>query len=227
MSPLGCQEFWDHQRLPLAFWLRGQPTVLMSLACLPLVILIECWLVICDEDEWKWMRRTCECCANIRIIPNMEMLFVFGPLIDKHVSIGHHIVSFVAINIHPIWLVSVLPVQFCKPTLCHQQWDAWFLDTKLQEHALNWVTHNNLTQILCLDKTCFCLFRQSFLDFLCNTFVFKSCGLFIAIGMEGKLPLLNKLDNPLLNIVCSVWTSTLCLCNNHQGLPPGVWKVYV
>ncbi len=55
-----------------------------------------------DEDEWKWMRRMHECCANIHVILNMEMLFVFGPSIDEHISIGYHIISFVAINIHPI-----------------------------------------------------------------------------------------------------------------------------
>ncbi len=57
---------------------------------------------MCDEDEWKWMGRMREHCANIRVIPNMETSFIFGPSIDEHVSIGHDVISFVAINIHPI-----------------------------------------------------------------------------------------------------------------------------
>jgi hypothetical protein len=105
---------------------------------LPLVILIKCRLVMCDEDEWKWMRRRmCKHCASIRVVPNMEMLFVFGPLIDKHSLIGHYVVPFVAFNIHFIQLVFVFPVQFYKPTLCCRQGDGWFLNTELQEHPLN------------------------------------------------------------------------------------------
>jgi hypothetical protein len=77
---------------------------------------------MCNKDEWKWIARgTHEHCINIPIVPNMETPVIFCPLIDERVSIGHYVISLMAINIHSVHLFTIFPVQFCKPTLCCRQ----------------------------------------------------------------------------------------------------------
>ena len=184
---------------------------------------------MCDKDEWEWVTRRMwrMHCINIPIVPNIETLFKLCPSIDERISIGHHVVLFMAINIYPIHLFTIFPVQPCKPTLCCRQWDPWFVDTKPCEDALNCVAHNYVANILCLEKPWFSFFSESFLDFPCNIFILKNCWPLVAIGMEGEVPLIHKLDNPSPNVVCPVWASTLCLCNNDWGLPPGMWDICI
>ncbi len=84
---------------------------------LPFIILKERGFVMGDKDKGtriSWMMRI----GNAIAVPNLEMGFVICPLINKGLSIGHNIVSFMTVNIHPIFHLVVAPLQFSKPSFC-------------------------------------------------------------------------------------------------------------
>ena len=78
------------------------------------VILEEYRLVVGDEDEWKRMGMWKQISV---VVPNLELRFVIHPSINKGISIGHNINSFMAIKIHPVLPLSISPLQFGKPPM--------------------------------------------------------------------------------------------------------------
>ena len=50
-------------------------------------------------------------------VPKLEMSFVICPSVHECVSIGHDIVSLVAVNIHPVFHFAVALIHLCKPPL--------------------------------------------------------------------------------------------------------------
>ena len=75
-----------------------------------LVILKEYRLIVCDEDEGTqigWIIG--QITGQISIgVPKLESHFVFRPSINEGLSIGHNIVSFMPVNIHPVLLFAVV-----------------------------------------------------------------------------------------------------------------------
>jgi len=80
-----------------------------------LIILIKSQFIICDGDESKarvWDRKAVWPWEFIAfIIPFMEVMFVLFPVADESMMIFHNIVSFMAINIHPILYLPILPAK--------------------------------------------------------------------------------------------------------------------
>jgi len=80
-----------------------------------LVVLIESQLVVCDGDESKarvWDRKAVWPRELVAIIvPFMEATFIFFPAADESMTILHNIVPFMAINIHAIFCLPILPAK--------------------------------------------------------------------------------------------------------------------
>jgi len=80
-----------------------------------LVVLIESRLVVCDGDESKarvWDRKAIWPRELVAIIvPFMEATFIFFPVADKLMMILHNIIPFMAINIHAIFCLPILPAK--------------------------------------------------------------------------------------------------------------------
>jgi len=80
-----------------------------------LVVLIESQLVVCDGDELKarvWDQKAIwpqELVAIIVLF--MEVMFIFFPAADELMMILHNIVPFMAINIHAIFCLLILPAK--------------------------------------------------------------------------------------------------------------------
>ena len=80
-----------------------------------MVVLIESQLVVCDGDELKvrvWDRKAVWPQELIAIIvPFMEVTFIFFPVADESMMILHNIIPFMAINIHAIFCLPILPAK--------------------------------------------------------------------------------------------------------------------
>ncbi len=85
-------------------------------ASLSFIILEEYRFIMGDKNKQmvaiRWMRKWIA-----TIIPNLELHFVFHPSINKGLSIGYDIISFMPINIHSVLHFAVAPLQLCKPPL--------------------------------------------------------------------------------------------------------------
>jgi hypothetical protein len=169
---------------------------------------------VCDKNEGQRIRGLCK--AISVVVPNWELSFVFHcPSIDEFLSIRHNIVSLMAINIHSVLHFSVSPFHFCKPPLCRRLRNGGLVNPQPCKQGLQPLTCDDLTQVLSLDKAVLRSLRQCRLDFLQDIFVPKDCLAAIAIGMEGKLPFLDKIKNPLSDAACTTRSMPLCLRNNN------------
>jgi hypothetical protein len=122
-APLGRQEVRDHDRLALAFGLRHWAAGLLSPCNLVVVILIEYRLIMGDENKserwaigdwesiWAWEFMPI-------IVPPVEAQIINLPPLNKRTSIGHDILSLMAIDIHPVPSTLVSPVQLLQPAGC-------------------------------------------------------------------------------------------------------------
>src|SRR6266702_144860 len=101
----------------------------MHPVCFPLIILVECRLIMCDEDETKVAPRDGKAGGKGKgisvIVPFVEALCVFLPASNKHFSILHHIVSLMTVNIHTILLLLVSPIQPFQPVAGRPLGDCW------------------------------------------------------------------------------------------------------
>ena len=85
----------------------------MDLFHVALIVLVEGRLIMCDRDKSKtaaWDRKSVWLWElDAIIVPFMEATFVFFPAADKSMMIFHHIVPFVAINIHSVFQLPIPP----------------------------------------------------------------------------------------------------------------------
>ena len=194
-------------------------------ARLPFIILKECGFVVGDKDEATQigcMRKEISV-----IIPNLESCFVFRPSMHKRVSIGHNVILFMFINIHTILYFAVAPLHLYEPPLCCRQWNPRLVNSQPRKQDLEPLACNNLTDILCFDKTTLCPLGQLSLDLLQDVLILKNSFLVISIGMGWKHPLLDKVKNSGPDAVCTGWSMSLCLCHNYRSLPLGVPKLRI
>ena len=101
--------------MPIAFGLWRWLIRAVGPCSVALIILIKSRFVVHDGDESKvrvWDRKAIWLQEFIAfIIPFMEAMFVLFPVADKSMMIFHNIVSFMAINIHPISHLPILPAK--------------------------------------------------------------------------------------------------------------------
>ena len=191
---------------------------------LSLIILKECGFVVSDKDEAAQIRCMRKGKGIFIIIPKLEMCFVIHPMTDKCMLIGHNIVSLMPVNIHSVLYFTVAPVYLCEPPLCCQHQNSRLVNSQPREQALDLLTFNNLTDILCFDKTIPHSLWQLSLDILQDFFVLKNHPSGVPIGMKGKCHLLDEVKHPSPDAARMGWPIPLCLCHNHWSLPPGVPK---
>ena len=87
-TPVRCQEVQDHNQLAVAFGLWCWLTGLLSPHDLATVVLVECGLIMCDENksEWGTIRHWKSIWAwefASIIIPVLEVLVINLPLLNK------------------------------------------------------------------------------------------------------------------------------------------------
>lgn len=198
---------------------------MMAPASLPFVVLKESGFIVGDKNERKGVGRARQGISVI--IPKLESCFVFRPSINKGLSIGHHIFSFMAVEIHSICFLPISPLQLGKPPVCRRLRNTGFVDPQLSKDCLHLLARDDLTQVLGLDKTGLCPLCQLLLEFLQDVLVFKDRVPAIAIRMEGKLPISDKVEDPPTDAARPPRPTPLCLRHDHRGLPPGVRKVQV
>ena len=186
-SSLGCQEIQDHQWLSVAFWFGGWVTVLMASEGHPFVVLKEHRLIVCDKNKATQIRQMRRKGIPV-VIPNLESHFVFCLSINKGLLIGHNVVSFMPVNIHPVLLFAVAPPQFCKPSVCRCLWNGWLVNPQSSKHRLKLLARNKFANDLGLDEATLCPLGQLALDLLQNVIILKNCLPGLAKGVKGKPP---------------------------------------
>ena len=95
------------------------------------------------------------------------------------------------------------------------------------EQGLDPLTHDNLANILGFNEATHRSLGQLSLDLLQDFLVLKSCLSGVPIGMEGKRSLSDEVKHPAPDAARASRPMSLCLCNGHRGLPPGVRKLWV
>ena len=82
----------------------------------PFVVLIERGFIVRDENEGPRNGKAGRKRQEISVVvPLVKVFFVFLPACNESSSILHHILSFVTINIHPIFFLFISPVQLFQP----------------------------------------------------------------------------------------------------------------
>ena len=123
-APLRCQEVQDHDQLAIAFGLWHWSTGCLGPCNLAAVVLVKCGLIVSDENksEWavigQWESDWAWEFTSI-IVPLVEMLVIKFLLLNKCISIGHHILPLMAIDVHPILGSLVSLVKFLEPAVSH------------------------------------------------------------------------------------------------------------
>ena len=85
-----------------------------------MVVLIECGLITCHQDQLKsytlcnWESGGPRNHISIIVI-NDETFFVLLPTFGETIPIFHHIHMLMTIDVHPLPLLLIPPVQFMKP----------------------------------------------------------------------------------------------------------------
>jgi hypothetical protein len=52
------------------------------------------------------------------IVSSMKLVFVFFELLHKFLSVCYHILAFMAVDIHTIFVPFITPFQLAEPTAC-------------------------------------------------------------------------------------------------------------
>lgn len=150
-----------------------------------MIILKECGLIMGDEDKSKW--EAIGHWGSIQawefkfiIVPLVEMWFISLPLLNKHTSIGHNILSFVAINVHAIPSMLIFPIQFLQLTSCCSRWNQFLVNPLISKNGFYLWTCNKIGNILHFHKPFLGFLDQFQLDFTCNVLIVKNCPMCLA-----------------------------------------------
>ena len=102
---------------------------------LPFIILIECGFVVCDKNKVKVSPGDRKARGKQKdipiVVPHVKVFFIFLPTCNKCSSIRYHVFSLMTINIHPISLLFISPVQLFQPVVGHLFSDCWLANSDI------------------------------------------------------------------------------------------------
>ena len=170
---------------------------------------------MCDEDESKpyalQNREPIQRPLNLPtiIIQHHLWLIPLLPLLNKGPLIPDHILSFMAIDIHPPLPLPVLPIQHTQPSTSSSYRDCGFctIATQPLDLFLHLLCRHKLNNIFCRYIASLQPLQQIQLDALCKIFINKKGAVCCAVVAFGEFPFVKVHVDPRSNlsgIVCSL-----------------------